>query len=101
MITVLITGARSGCRERGSVLDVRLSEFWSVMDEVFGPGYARSVASDLTMSRLGGRTAEQAISDGEPPREVWEALCEATGQPDAVRWLHRTDPRGRRRARPS
>lgn len=88
---------------RGSVVPVRLSEFWSVMDEVFGPGYARSVASDLTMSALDGRTASEALDAGVPPRAVWEALCEATDQPDSVRWLHRaakpqsgTGPRSRR-----
>lgn len=69
------------------------------MDEVFGPGYSRSIAADLTMSQLGGRTAERALADGEAPRVVWEALCEATGQPDSVRWLHRNDPRARRRSR--
>lgn len=59
------------------------------MDEVFGAGYARSVASDLTMSALGGRSAQDALDAGVPPREVWEALCDATDQPDSVRWLHR------------
>ncbi|MBN8884029.1 MAG: DUF3046 domain-containing protein [Salana multivorans] len=76
---------------------MRLSEFWSVMDEVFGPGYARSLASDLVVSALDGRTAQQALDAGVPPREVWEALCEATDQPDAVRWLHRAAKPGRRR----
>ncbi len=61
------------------------------MDEVFGAGYARSLASDLVLGALGGRTAQQALDEGEPPRVVWEALCDATGQSEATRWLHRGD----------
>lgn len=68
---------------------MRLSEFWSVMDEVFGSGYARSLAADLVLADLGGRTVDQALADGERPALVWEAVCEATGQPESVRWLHR------------
>ncbi|PFG19352.1 DUF3046 domain-containing protein [Serinibacter salmoneus] len=81
---------------------MRHSEFWSVMDDVFGPVYARSLASDLVIGGLDGRTAQQALDGGEPPRAVWEAVCEATGQDEAVRYLHRQDPQGRRpgRSRP-
>ncbi len=66
------------------------------MDDVFGAAYARSIAADLVMTQLGGRTAEQALADGEQPRVVWEALCDATGQPESVRWLHRGRPARRR-----
>lgn len=69
------------------------------MDEVFGPGYSRSVASDLVMSALEGRSAEQALADGERPERVWEAICEATGQSERVRWLHRA-PAAKGRPRP-
>ncbi|GMA31759.1 hypothetical protein GCM10025875_17510 [Litorihabitans aurantiacus] len=68
------------------------------MDQAFGPTYARSLAGDLVISALDGRTPEQALAGGVAPREVWEAVCEATGQPDAVRWLHRAEP-GRPRRR--
>lgn len=67
------------------------------MDEVFGPAYSRSLATDLVLADLGGRTVDQALSDGERPVLVWEAVCEATGQSEAVRWLHRAPaPKGPR-----
>lgn len=78
---------------------MRLSEFWSVMDEVFGADYARSLAADLVMADLDGRTAAQALADGERPGVVWEAVCDATGQSDQVRWLHRAPTKGRRPTR--
>ncbi|PWD50057.1 DUF3046 domain-containing protein [Serinibacter arcticus] len=78
---------------------MRHSEFWSVMEQVFGASYARSLGGDLVMSALDGRTADQALEAGVPPREVWEAVCDATGQDDATRWLHREDARSARRRR--
>lgn len=78
---------------------VRLSEFWSVMDDVFGAAYSRSLAGDLVISGLDGRTAAAALADGVPPREVWEAVCDATGQGEDVRWLHRAPEAERRRRR--
>lgn len=63
------------------------------MEQVFGETYARSLGSDLVMAALAGRTAEQALADGVSPREVWDAVCDATGQDDATRWIHREDVR--------
>ena len=34
-----------------------------------------SLLVDHVLTRLGGRTAAQAISDGVEPRDVWRALC--------------------------
>ncbi|TGO05897.1 hypothetical protein SERN_0089 [Serinibacter arcticus] len=51
------------------------------------------------MSGLDGRTADEALAAGVPPREVWEAVCDATGQDDTARWLHREDLRKVRRPR--
>ncbi|HEX5493746.1 MAG TPA: DUF3046 domain-containing protein [Mycobacteriales bacterium] len=56
---------------------MRLSDFWTRMDERFGAGYARSVARDLVLADLGGRTVEQALAAGLPARDVWQAVCEA------------------------
>lgn len=67
------------------------------MEQVFTPGYAHSVATDLVLASLGGRSAQQAIDDGVAPDLVWEALCEATDQPESARWLHRAEPGKRRR----
>ena len=50
-----------------------LGGFW--LDRQFGTTYAVSVLADHVLSALGGRTAAQAIEDGEDPRDVWRALC--------------------------
>ena len=57
-------------------MGVRLQEFWSRLDEQFGPMRAQSVARDHVFSALGGRTAVEAIEAGLPLRRVWLAICE-------------------------
>ena len=72
------------------------SEFWQVLEETFGAGYGRSVAEDLVLSAVGGRTAARALQDGVPPRVVWDAVCDEMDLDEATRWRHRIDPRERR-----
>jgi hypothetical protein len=55
---------------------VRLQEFWSRLDEQFGPMRAQYVARDHVFSTLGGRNAVEAIDSGVPVRRVWLAICE-------------------------
>ncbi len=64
---------------------MRLSEFWLAMGDEFGDQYGRVLVHDLVLGELGGRTAEQALKDGLPAREVWLALCKATDVPQE-RW---------------
>jgi hypothetical protein len=59
----------------GTVVGVRLQEFWSRMEEQFGSMRARTVAGDHVFSTLGGRTAVQAIDAGVPIRTVWLEIC--------------------------
>jgi len=54
---------------------VRISHFWTLMDDEFGAAYAGSLARDHVLGALGNRTVVQALADGEAPRAVWEALC--------------------------
>jgi hypothetical protein len=61
---------------------VRLTDFWSRLEEAFGPGYAGSIARDQVLSQLGGRTIEQALASGEQTHVVWRAVCAA--YPDRV-----------------
>ena len=56
---------------------MRLSVFWTLMDDEFGESYSRSLAHDHTLLALGDRTVEEAIEAGIPAREVWDAVCEA------------------------
>jgi len=65
---------------------VRISEFWELVDGEFGRAHGRSLAHDHVLFRLGNRTAEQALGDGEDAREVWFALCDALDVPESRRW---------------
>jgi hypothetical protein len=64
---------------------VRLQEFWSRLEELFGPMRAQSVTRDHVFSTLGGRTALDAIEAGVPVRRVWLAICEAYDVPPKER----------------
>jgi len=62
-----------------------LSDFWSLLDDVFGPAYSRTLARQLVLTDIGDRTAAAALDDGVPPRDVWHALCKAMDVPEAAR----------------
>ena len=64
--------------------NVRLTLFRSLMQAQFGPHRAPSVAQDHVFSALGGRTADQALAAGIPPRVVWAAVCEEFEVPAAL-----------------
>jgi hypothetical protein len=63
-------------------LTVRLSDFWVRLEQVFGPGYAASVARDQVLPQLGGRTIEAALAAGIETVTVWRAVVAA--YPDRV-----------------
>ncbi|MFN8126137.1 MAG: DUF3046 domain-containing protein [Candidatus Nanopelagicales bacterium] len=64
---------------------MRLTEFWRRMDEVFGPAYVASWASDFAMAELAGRTVAQALADGESAKDVWRAVCAQVDVPQGLR----------------
>lgn len=66
---------------------MRLSEFWALMEQEFGQGYAQIVATSRALTSLDSRTAQQAIDDGERVRDVWEALCRDLEVPPEHHWL--------------
>jgi hypothetical protein len=68
---------------------VKHSEFWAAMEDTFGR-YGASLAQDLVLAPLNGRTANEALADGESPQRVWEAICTVNELPESVRWHHRT-----------
>lgn len=61
---------------------MRLTDFWARLEEVFGPGYAASVAQDQVLTQLDGRTITQALASGEDTARVWRAVVAA--YPDRV-----------------
>ncbi len=65
---------------------MRVSQFWSLMDDEFGTAYAASLARDHTLGSLGGRTADEALAAGVPPREIWFALCDDMDVPAERRY---------------
>ena len=70
---------------RASVGGVRLQEFWSRLEERFGPMRAQTVTRDHVFAALGGRTAVDAIEAGVPVRRVWLAICEEYDVPPRER----------------
>ena len=64
---------------------VRLTEFWARMRAQFGDVYAQSVAKDYVFAKLGGRTIERALADGEDAKVVWRAVCETFDVPERLR----------------
>ncbi|WP_244928671.1 DUF3046 domain-containing protein [Nocardioides sp. W7] len=64
---------------------MRHTEFWSRMDDALGSAYAPSWARQHVMSALGGRTAQEALDAGVPPKEVWAAVWQALGLPETDR----------------
>ena len=61
---------------------MRLTDFWSRLEEAFGSAYARSLARDHAFAELGGRTIDEAVAQGVETATVWRAV--ATAYPDRV-----------------
>jgi len=53
---------------------VRLTDFWSRLEEAFGTAYARSFARDHAFTQLGGRTIDEALAQGVETVTVWRAV---------------------------
>lgn len=64
---------------------MRLTDFWERMDRRFGALYAESYAADMVLAELGSRTVRQALADGDDPKLVWRAVCDATEAPATER----------------
>lgn len=72
---------------------MRRSEFQRAVADEFG-ARGTSILTDLTLSGVGNRTAQQALADGAEPRDVWLALCAETDVPESRRHgVGRLDPR--------
>ena len=65
---------------------MRSSEFWELIDDVFG-ARGRLIARDHVLTVLGGATASEALARGEDVRRVWLALCDDFEIPEQRRWL--------------
>ena len=64
---------------------MRLTVFWDRMNSQFGREYAASVAQDYVLADIGGRTVNQALAEGVPVKNIWQAVCDAFDVPDSLR----------------
>jgi hypothetical protein len=61
---------------------MRLTEFWSRLEQAFGPAYAHSFAADHHFAELGGRTIDESIAQGVETVTIWRAVV--ASYPDRV-----------------
>ena len=64
---------------------MRHSEFWSRMDRHLGDGYSRVWAQQQALAGLDGRTVDEALAAGEPPRRVWRVVWASLELPASER----------------
>jgi hypothetical protein len=64
---------------------MRHTEFWTRMDEAMGRRSARAWAAFFVIGDLGGRTVEEALAAGVPPKQVWAAVWRALQLPESLR----------------
>lgn len=64
---------------------LRLSEFRRAVKDEFGQLTGSALLRELVLDDLDGKTADEAIAAGVPPRRVWLALCRANDVPKE-RW---------------
>jgi len=62
------------------------------MSEEFGESYAAVLLADLVLGQLGDKTGQQLLTEGEDPRVIWLAICEAQSVPKD-RWHGRNTPK--------
>lgn len=60
------------------------------MRAVFGP-LGPSLAQDLVLEGMGGRTAEEALAHGVAPQKVWDAVWVTAELEEHQRFPHRRD----------
>lgn len=64
---------------------MRHTEFWNRLEAALGVAYARPWSRQFVMAELGGRTAEDALAAGIPPKQVWAAVWSALELPSTDR----------------
>ena len=55
------------------------------MESALGSAYHRAWARQFVMAELDGRTAEEALESGVPPKQVWAAVWRALDLPATER----------------
>jgi hypothetical protein len=55
------------------------------MEHALGAAYYRSWAKQFVVTDLDGRTAQEALDAGVPPKQVWAAVWQALDLPASER----------------
>jgi hypothetical protein len=55
------------------------------MEAALGPAYARAWADRFVIGALGERTVQQALDEGESPKQVWAAVWRTLELPPSER----------------
>ena len=55
------------------------------MEHALGAAYHRAWAGQFVMADLDGRTAQEALDAGVPPKQVWAAVWRALDLPPSER----------------
>ncbi|MDX6326057.1 MAG: hypothetical protein QOK15_2411 [Nocardioidaceae bacterium] len=55
------------------------------MELTLGPSYARVWSRQQVLSALDGRTVDEALQAGEPPKAVWRAVADSLSLPESQR----------------
>lgn len=63
---------------------MRLTDFWSRMEQRFGAAYAASLAADYRLPALGA-TVNEALAAGVEAKDVWRAVCAEFEMPASLR----------------
>ena len=58
---------------------MRLSQFWQLMEDEFGSGYAYVMAGQLVLTKF-QLTAADALAQGVQPCEIWESVLHSAGR---------------------
>lgn len=64
---------------------MRHTELWARLERHLGPAYYRVWAEQFVMADLDRRTAQEALDDGVPPKQVWAAVWRALELPASER----------------
>ena len=64
---------------------MRHTEFWARMNAALGSAYAPVWSRQHVLAELDGRTVDEALSAGVPPKRVWAAVAEALSLPSSQR----------------
>jgi hypothetical protein len=61
---------------------MRHTELWARLDRALGRAYSRTWAELTVVGDLDGRTTQEALDAGVPPKQVWAAVWRQLELPD-------------------